>query len=268
MIRKILFNLLGFKLYLRLISQFFLQTWLSGLRLKAHQQLFMLPKLVAPGDVCIDVGANLGYFTVPLARLAGPKGKVLAVEPVELFREVLHKNIKQFTASPKSAKAEVLPYALGETDYQQVELGTPKVAGVVRHGRTEVLTGERIHEGPVVARHKATIMSPKTLFAKLVRLNFVKIDVEGYELHIVPHMRYLFKRFKPIIEIEIGDNAHLQQISAMLLPLGYLCTYAEGGQLVKVTDTAQVAAKVASEAIYEFYFIPENHTSATALLKT
>jgi ubiquinone/menaquinone biosynthesis C-methylase UbiE len=40
----------------------------------------VLASLVAPGHACLDVGCGMGYFTVPLARLVGPNGQVIAVD--------------------------------------------------------------------------------------------------------------------------------------------------------------------------------------------
>ena len=40
----------------------------------------VLGDLVAPGDDCLDIGCGMGYFTIPLARLAGPSGSVTAVD--------------------------------------------------------------------------------------------------------------------------------------------------------------------------------------------
>ncbi len=40
----------------------------------------MLRPLVRPGDRCLDLGCGFGYFTIPMARLAGPSGTVVAVD--------------------------------------------------------------------------------------------------------------------------------------------------------------------------------------------
>src|SRR5258708_412880 len=55
------------------------QLWAFGCYEPHFAQLFAL--LVRPGDRCVDVGANIGVHTVRLARLAGPDGAVMAIEP-------------------------------------------------------------------------------------------------------------------------------------------------------------------------------------------
>jgi ubiquinone/menaquinone biosynthesis C-methylase UbiE len=46
----------------------------------------VLTGIVRPGDRCLDIGCGIGYFTIPLARLAGPSGSVVAVD---IQREML-----------------------------------------------------------------------------------------------------------------------------------------------------------------------------------
>src|SRR5258708_39247243 len=45
-------------------------------------EMLGLSRVVGPGDVCIDVGAAAGLYTVPLSRLVGPSGVVHSVEPL------------------------------------------------------------------------------------------------------------------------------------------------------------------------------------------
>ena len=225
MIRQTLFRILGFRNYLFFISRVFLRTYLWKLYLSDHEQVRFLGKLVKPNDVCIDIGANLGYFAIPLSHWVGSEGKVLAVEPVQLFREVLRRNVDRMGLG----NIEVLPYALGDVDGQTVYLGTPEVAGVVRHGRTEILDGRMTDE--VAFRHKAEMRRPDTLFGHLDRLNYIKCDVEGYELHIVPHLLEIMSRFKPILEIEVAELTHKKAIIGWVQPLGYQVMYLENGQL-------------------------------------
>ncbi|MES4787568.1 MAG: hypothetical protein C4294_19235 [Nitrospiraceae bacterium] len=52
-----------------------------------------IKSLVKPGDVCIDVGAHIGVYTIPLARIVGSDGLVVAVEPSPL-KQVLSLNIR------------------------------------------------------------------------------------------------------------------------------------------------------------------------------
>jgi len=70
-------------------------------------------RLLAPGDLAIDVGANIGYMTSLLALRAGPSGRVLAFEPhPQVFRH-LSANVQRFRGK-STAAVETYPAALGE----------------------------------------------------------------------------------------------------------------------------------------------------------
>lgn len=245
MIRKILFKLLGFRQYLFFISTVFLRTYRMGIYLSDHKQVRFLGKLVKKGDVCVDIGANLGYFSVPFSHWVGAAGKVLAVEPVPIFREVLRKNIERFALD----NVTILPFALGDADGQTVYLGTPEVAGVVRHGRTEILDGRMNNE--VAFRHKAEMRRPESIFGDLERLDYIKCDVEGYELHIVPHLLGVMANFRPILEIEIANFGHKKAILEWILPLGYQAFFLGNNQLSPFD-----LQNTAHQEEIELYFLP------------
>ncbi len=241
-IRKILIQLLGFEKYLKFISAVFINTFLNKIYLKAHYQVRFLSELVNPGDYCIDIGANLGYFTLPLSQLVGKKGKVFSVEPVALFRGVLLENSMKYG----KGNIEIFPYALGDDNHKKIKMGTPSVEGVVRHGRTQVLEEEKqTAENSFV--HEVEMRNPISLFGDLERLDFVKCDVEGYELHILPHLLPLFEKYHPILEIEAGPKENKAQIMEWMLPIGYKVFYMEEGKL-KAFDLAM-------EGIEELYFL-------------
>ena len=109
LIHKILYRTLPLEGYLRAVSRlFFLWQRLGiGRYAPATEYVYHLPKLVRAGDTCIDIGANLGYYARTISRLAGPSGKVFAVEPVAPIRKVLSRNLR------RCGNVDILPYALG-----------------------------------------------------------------------------------------------------------------------------------------------------------
>lgn len=242
--------LFGFHSYLKIISFIFLKTFFSNIKLSEHKQVRFLGKLVNEGDTCIDIGANLGYFSLPLAHLVGNSGKVYSVEPVEAFRKVLQGNIQKFG---RNKPIEVLPYALGDVDNKKINMGTPKVDGVVRHGRTEVLEDDGNSQA-MAKVHEAVMFTPTTLFADLKRLDFIKCDVEGYELHIVPHLVNLIKKFQPILEIEIDPLDHKRQLIELFRELEYFPYFLSEDKL-----TPFHIGKQAHQREIELYFLNVEH---------
>lgn len=222
MIKRILFKLLGAEQYLRFVSRIFFLSLDSGLlRGKpAFYNHYFVKRFVPAGGTVIDIGANVGYYSVLLARAVGPKGKVLSVEPVQLFRNVLERNCRLFT------QVTVLPYALGEESGKQVTMGIPGGHKVFRHGLTRVM--EENDSSQVL--FSATMKTPAEVFGSLDRLDFIKCDVEGYEIHILPLMMDLIGRFKPVIQIETGGE-NRKKIVSLLRNTGYVCYWVEREKL-------------------------------------
>jgi FkbM family methyltransferase len=73
-------------------------------------------RLTAPGDLTVDVGANLGHMTGILALRAGPTGRVLAFEPhPDVFNDLLE-NVALAAADPRTAPIETFRTALGAAE--------------------------------------------------------------------------------------------------------------------------------------------------------
>lgn len=70
-------------------------------------------RLTAPGDLAVDVGANLGHMTGILALRAGPSGRVLAFEPHPGVHAELRENAARAGADRRTAPIEVFAQALG-----------------------------------------------------------------------------------------------------------------------------------------------------------
>ncbi|MBK8806685.1 MAG: FkbM family methyltransferase [Bacteroidales bacterium] len=108
-IRKILFKILGLKLYLRVISRIYVSLIMKGKLKKEYPEIHYLSAIVREGYVCIDIGANLGYYSSVLSSIVKKTGHVYAVEPIPLFGKIWKKNVKV----SRYSNLTLLPYALG-----------------------------------------------------------------------------------------------------------------------------------------------------------
>jgi FkbM family methyltransferase len=134
----------------------------------------VVKRLLRPGDFAVDVGANLGWFTVLMATAVGPSGAVWAVEPMPDARAKLEKNL----ALNAELRVRVLPYALGaEQGAVTINLfrGLP-------HGHASVSTLGRDDYTPhhVEQRTLDDIVSEASEVPALV-----KVDVEGSEFAVL-----------------------------------------------------------------------------------
>src|SRR5712671_3480790 len=135
---------------------------------------FMSQRL-APGDSFIDVGANVGYYTLLAAAIVGEKGRVCAIEASPSIFSLLQRNVKlnsfrniDLQNVAASDREGVLQIFLGPEDNRC--LTTTDANEAARHGN-------RL-EAQVPARPLNSIVSEKLL----LQARLIKIDVEGAEL--------------------------------------------------------------------------------------
>ena len=212
-LHRILYRTLPLEGYLRAVSRlFFLWQRLGlGRRAPETEYVYHLPQLVRAGDTCIDIGANLGYYARTISRLAGPAGRVYAVEPVAPIRKVLSRNLR------RCGNTEILPFALGAAA-GPVRMGNDSARenGYFGTGRNFVNEGG----GRSDVEFTAEMRRGSELFARLPRLDFIKCDIEGYEVVVMEEMRPLLERFRPTVLIETGGE-NRPRIVRLFTRLGY-----------------------------------------------
>ena len=222
---RILYRLLSLENYLRVvIRMFFLYRALGlGRGGRALEYVYHLPQLVKQGDKVIDIGANLGYYTCPLADLVGDSGRVYAVEPVPVIFSVLKRNVG------KRRNVELLNYALGE-ECRTIEMANDSVAstGYFGTGRNFVSEGELSKDA---VRFTAQMQRGSELFGAMEQIDFIKCDIEGYERVVLPELRPLIEKFHPTVLVET-DGESRQQMIRMFTELGYSAYMLVGGKEV------------------------------------
>jgi len=153
-----------------------------------------------PGSAAIDVGANLGEWTVPLARSVGAAGRVIAIEPAPRSAAALEATL----AANALRQAEIFRCAIGDHD-GQTEFAVP----VVTSARTD--TG-RARIGPGCTGYEALrvpLRRLESLAAELTldRLDLIKIDVEGHERQVLDGAASILDQYRPTLVMETGHAA-------------------------------------------------------------
>ena len=127
LIKRLIFNILGLKNYLRILQRTYLFLYKAGL-LKfnpTYEYHYFIKHLINQGDVIIDIEANLGYYSFLFAKWTGGSGKVLAVEPIKVYNEIFNEQAKKYK------NITLFPYALG-TEEKTVELVSSPHTGFLR----------------------------------------------------------------------------------------------------------------------------------------
>jgi FkbM family methyltransferase len=243
-IKKALYRVLGVRNYLLVVSRLFFIAYYSGLlkKDKTFNCHYFIRKLIRKGDHVIDIGANLGYYSRLFARLVGSGGRVYCVEPVSLFRKVLKINTSGFK------NTTIIPYAIGIGDNKSIQMGIPKSNKYLRHGLTRVLETDEKELFEFTFTEK--MYTPASLFGNLARCDYIKCDVEGYEIYIVPQLKFLLKPFQPIIQIEI-EPVNWKLINNFLLSLSYSAFYLQDDFLFPAGENMEGIES-------DMFFVPSN----------
>jgi FkbM family methyltransferase len=152
-------------------------------------------RLLAAGDVCIDVGANIGYFTLLASRLVGPSGHVYAFEPGSRAYAALRANLDL----NGSTNVTAIEAAAGEAEGQAL-LSPPAPGNLASASLRRSASGST-----TVAVQRVDSAVRADDFA---RVRLVKIDVEGYEMEVLKGLEGLFEtRARPAIVVEVSPAA-------------------------------------------------------------
>jgi FkbM family methyltransferase len=169
-----------------------------------------------PGYVAIDIGANLGEWTVPLARAVGPGGRVLAAEPAPRSAAALEATL----AANALRHAKVVPFAVSD-HHGSAELAVPLVSSA----RVDTGTARL---GAIAPEHSFQSVCLRTLDSLVTeygfgRVDLIKIDVEGHERRVLDGAASTLERFRPTLVIETGHESEGDRpaIHELLCGLGY-----------------------------------------------
>lgn len=158
-------------------------------------ELREIMRVVLPaGGVAIDVGANVGWHTLLMARLVGPRGRVLAIEANPSIRNELARNI----AINRLAHVDVIPYAVAASD-TTLNFYAPS-ADHPDSASGHFLSDADIRSGAI--RVPARPLDPIVAERKLERVDLIKIDVEGFEWPTLTGGEQTISSFRPPILFE------------------------------------------------------------------
>lgn len=141
-----------------------------------------LRRLLRPGDVAVDAGANIGCMTTLMAACVGPGGRVVAFEPHPVIGRRLALNVERARASGATARIEIRNEALS-AQAGVAQLGAADDDFAQNHGVARIVaTGGRPDDAPVERTGTFTVRTVR-LDAALgdARVRVLKADVEGHE---------------------------------------------------------------------------------------
>lgn len=190
----------------------------------------VLRRLVQPGMVVADVGANIGLLTLVMAWAAGPGGKVIAFEPEAVPRS----NLEKMKHLNGLSWVEVRDQAVGEKAGQL----TFHVSDIIGHSSLYALPeneGSREIQVEVVRLDDV---------APAKRMDVVKIDVEGAELDVLAGMKGVIAKNPDLAIVAEFGPEHLKRVGQT--PAQWFKAFADAGFKAYLIDEATSAAEPTS----------------------
>ena len=174
----------------------------------SEAEVVLFRHLLKPGFTVLEIGANLGAHTVPLAQMVGPAGQVHAFEPQRVIYYLLCANIvlnhltnvicHQAAVAELAGRIQVPELDYGRNlNFGGIDLETPYV------GRT--------YEVPVI----------RVDDLRLTRCDLIKIDVEGMEKRVLEGAVSTIAEFKPLLYLEDDRGGKSAALRDFLKALGY-----------------------------------------------
>ncbi|NUH36282.1 FkbM family methyltransferase [Streptomyces samsunensis] len=178
-----------------------------------------LQRRLKPGDVFVDVGANIGYYSVLASRLVGGSGKVVAVEASPTFLRLLQRHAR------RNGCANIRTVNAAVSDRE--ELLTFILASSRNMGANSVVP----YDGPAESTFEIAARPLPDLLTEdeITRARVIKVDVEGAEGGVVRGLVPLLDRLRPDAELtvevtpqrmaELGDS--VEELLAALTGHGF-----------------------------------------------
>lgn len=157
-----------------------------------EKETAFLTQWLRPGMNVIDIGANLGVYSLPMARLVGPEGHVFAYEPASETRRLLKISKKKNRAN----NLHILEAALSDGEREgHLVLGTS----------SELNSLEGTGPGETV---KITSLDAEDRTRDWGTIDFLKIDAEGEDERILAGATAFFAHQSPLVmfEVKAGDK--------------------------------------------------------------
>lgn len=156
-------------------------------------------QLLRPGDIVIDVGANIGYTAILFSSIVGPTGKVIALEPSPRCFRLLERAVSDIP------NVECLNTAASSFN------------GEVSFYESDALDRSSIEDIPGIKPFSVNTVTLDSLVSKLGFPAFVKIDVEGHESSVIGGMSAILSCDNPpIILFEALSSQALEDNLASL----------------------------------------------------
>ena len=184
----------------------------------------LIERLLRPGDVFVDVGANIGMHTIAAARVVGPSGRVIAFEPYGPTMRLLEKSV---WLNGLADVVQLHETAVSDSPGRQL-LYLGKTSG--HHSLYRLAPSDSAIEDSI----EVPVIRLEEVVEVALPVRLIKIDVEGSELAVIDGCRDLLSAQPGLgIIVEFG-RSHM--VRAGQVPVDWLQTFRRLGLTYRVID--------------------------------
>ena len=179
-------------------------------------ELDIILNFINEGDTVFDVGANIGCFTVPMAKKVGLKGRVYSFEPQPFINKLLQENIQSNNIDNVNIMKRGLGFKKEIFELEDIDYSLTGNFGGVG------LTNDNSSFTKIKSKRKHKIKVVKLdEFLYLRKCNFLKLDAEDMDLDVLRGGKNFLKKYRPILWVE-NQKIYPNQINKFLLDNDYI----------------------------------------------
>lgn len=161
----------------------------------------IVEQIVKPGDIVFDVGANIGLYSVITSPLVGEHGQVHLFEPIEFLQEIILRSITCNNLRNVTANRLAVGECAGEVDlFVNADSAYSSLGNT---GRGVIVCKDRV---------RCISLDEYAESSAILKVDFLKIDVEGFEGHVLRGAKRLLERSREIsilCELDQGNFSPL-----------------------------------------------------------
>ncbi len=197
-----------------------------------EREMQVIPRILKNPETIIDIGANYGTYSFFLSKLY-PQAKIFAFEPATSSYEIL----KKITRTFRLQNVFPIKEGLGEKE-EKKEIVMPRHYTIIAYVAE---SGARKGKEDSSEEIKITTLDSFVQRNKIQGIDFIKCDVEGFELSVFRGARKTLRKHKPIIFVEIEERhtkkygVNPQEVLKFLKKIGYN-SYSVRGNLIEKAD--------------------------------
>ena len=219
-VKKLLINLQKFKIYVQNDDFAVGQTIINTKNYEPHVT-DAIAKLLKPGDTFLDIGANIGYYSLLAASIVQSSGKVIAFEPNQKNQQLMYSSIVENNFS----NITLYPFAVSNSQ---------KILRLMTSGSNGWLVN--LSKDSAEYQLVQSVVIDEILETEK-QIDFIKIDIEGHEPIALQGMVRTIHEHRPIIFTEFHPYAVGEEFLKQLTSYGYRLSIIEMEEVGKITDS-------------------------------